>query len=156
MHPESLDCPSPAHQGPSDCLAAPAAAGQGMGTKRPCYEQQIFQAGEWVTYGWNSVPKVPGHGYCAERFRYRLCDQAFGEPIGDWVESPAAAVQEVGTPTLDQFQRWLETEAHTAYQQLSLGFAHESFQDETDRCRKAQQRIASCRLATLLLMEFQA
>lgn len=30
-------CPPPAHQVPSDSLAAPVEAGQGMGTKRPCY-----------------------------------------------------------------------------------------------------------------------
>ena len=90
MHPESLDCPSLARQRPSDCLAAPAAAGQG-----------------------------------------------------------------VGTPTLEQFQRWLETEAHTAYQQSSLGFGHESFQDEIDRCRNAAKRIAKLRSATELLLDFK-
>ena len=90
MHPESLDCPSLAHQGPSACLEAPAAAGQG-----------------------------------------------------------------VGTPTLEQFQRWLETEAHTAYQQSFLGFGHESFQDEIDRCRNAAKRIAKLRSATELLLDFK-
>lgn len=32
MHPESLDCSPSAHQRPGACLAAPTAAGQGVGT----------------------------------------------------------------------------------------------------------------------------
>ena len=61
---------------------------------------------------------------------------------GDSLEAPAAAGQGVGTPTLEQFQRWLETQAHDAYHAAPS--------------HAADQRIASCRLATLLLMEFQA
>lgn len=60
----------------------------------------------------------------------------------DCLAAPAEAGQGVGTPTLEQFQRWLETQAHEAYHAAPS--------------HAADQRIASCRLATLLLMEFQA
>ena len=68
----------------------------------------------------------------------------------------SAEVDQVeGTNSLEQFQRWLETEAHTAYQQSFLGFGHESFQDEIDRCRNAAKRIAKLRSATELLLDFK-
>lgn len=83
------------------------------------------------------------------------CPSLARQRPGDSLEAPAAAGQGVGTPTLEQFQRWLETEAHTAYQQSSLGFGHESFQDDIDRCRNAAKRIAKLRSATELLLDFK-
>ena len=83
------------------------------------------------------------------------CPSSVHPRPGDSLEAPAEAGQGVGTPTLEQFQRWLETEAHTAYQQSSLGFGHESFQDEIDRCRNAAKRIAKLRSATELLLDFK-
>lgn len=57
------------------------------------------------------------------------------------LSAPAVAVQGVCSPTLEQFQRWLETQAHQAYHDgptLAL-----------------EQRIARCRAAVFLLMEFK-
>lgn len=59
----------------------------------------------------------------------------------DSLAAPAEAGQGVCSPTLEQFQRWLETQAHQAYHDgptLAL-----------------EQRIASCRASVFLLMEFK-
>ena len=60
---------------------------------------------------------------------------------GDSLAVPAVAQQGECIPTLEQFQRWLETQAHQAYHDgptLAL-----------------EKRIARCRAATFLLMEFK-
>lgn len=43
-------CPSPAHQRPSDSLAAPAAAGQGVGTHSYLWNQVFLTepVGQWL------------------------------------------------------------------------------------------------------------
>lgn len=57
----------------------------------------------------------------------------------DGFAAPNEAVQEVCAPTLEQFQRWLETEAHRAHHDSTVDVLH----------------LARCRAATFLLMEFK-
>ena len=59
---------------------------------------------------------------------------------GDSLAAPAEAQQGAGPPTLEQFQRWLETEAHRAYHDPSVDVLH----------------LVRCRAATMLLMQFKA
>lgn len=73
----------------------------------------------------------------------------------DCLAAPAEAVQGVCTPTLEQFQRWLETQAHTANQDLSMGFINETQEQENERCRLLALHIAGCRVATAMLMTFK-
>ena len=43
-----------------------------------------------------------------------VCPPPAPQSSGDSLAAPAVAVQGVCTPTLEQFQRWLETQAHQA------------------------------------------
>ena len=72
---------------------------------------------------------------------FKDCPPPAPQSPGESLAAPASAVQEVCSPTLEQFQRWLETQAHQAYHDgptLAL-----------------EQRIARCRAAVFLLMEFK-
>lgn len=70
---------------------------------------------------------------------FTVCSSPAPQSPGDSLEAPAEAVQEVCAPTLEQFQRWLETEAHRAHHDFTVDVLH----------------LARCRAATMLLMQFK-
>lgn len=59
------------------------------------------------------------------------------------------------SPTLEQFQRWLENKAHAAHAEYFNGPQGETFSQEIDRCRPITAFIARTRVATELLMQFK-
>lgn len=67
---------------------------------------------------------------------------------GASVAAPAEA-QGRGTITLEQFQRWLEDQAHAAR------FAIEDGCDFFDRTAVHEPAIAACQLATAMVMRFK-
>lgn len=83
------------------------------------------------------------------------CTPPAQECPGDSLAAPAEAGQVVCNPTLDNFQRWLQTEVHDANQQVSIGYGHETFQQENDRVSNAMLRLIKLRTATELLLEFK-
>lgn len=67
-----------------------------------------------------------------------------------------APVDQVGgTPTLEQFQRWLEDKAHAAHAEYFNGPQGETLSQEIERCRPSTDFIARTRIATELLMQFK-
>lgn len=58
-------------------------------------------------------------------------------------------------PTLEQFQRWLETKAHVAHAEYFNGPIGETLSQEIERCRPVTDLIARTRIATELLMQFK-
>lgn len=82
-----------------------------------------------------------------------LGSSAAQESQSESVPAPAEAVQQVATPTLEQFQRWLETRAHEA----NAAFDGEPLHGDdmaTHQWRCALM-VNSCRTATSLLMHFK-
>lgn len=71
----------------------------------------------------------------------RICDCPSPAPQspGASLAAPAGAVQEVCAPTLEQFQRWLEAEAHRALHDSTIDVLH----------------LVRCRAAMCLLTEFK-
>ena len=69
----------------------------------------------------------------------RICDcpSPASQSLGVNLAVPVEAVQEV--PTLEQFQRWLETEAHRALNDSTIDVLH----------------LVRCRAAMCLLTEFK-
>ena len=68
----------------------------------------------------------------------------------------SAQVDQVGgTPTLEQFQRWLENKAHAAHAEYFNGPQGETLSQEIDRCRPITAVISRTRMATELLMQFK-
>ncbi len=68
----------------------------------------------------------------------------------------SAPVDQVGgTPTLEQFQRWLENKAHSAHAEYFNGPQGETLSQEIERCRPFTDFIARTRIATELLMQFK-
>ncbi|MDH1903708.1 hypothetical protein N5D67_15520 [Comamonas aquatica] len=59
--------------------------------------------------------------------------------------------QVVDTPTLEQFQRWLETKAHAAFQKVSGSSRYYPTPEELGNALV----VAECRAATKLLMQFK-
>lgn len=104
-----------------------------------------------------SAPAVAVQEVCPPTLeQFQRCPLSAQQRPSDSLAAPVEAVLGVCTsPTIEQFQRWLETEAHTAHQQYSLGYGHETLQQETDRCRNAAQRIAKLRLSMELLLDFK-
>ncbi|MGE6211059.1 hypothetical protein [Comamonas aquatica] len=81
----------------------------------------------------------------------------FRSPPGQEDQSARlAASAEVGqvvdTPTLEQFQRWLETKAHAAFQKVSGSSRYYPTPEELGNALV----VAECRAATKLLMQFKA
>ena len=70
---------------------------------------------------------------------FTLCTPSADQGSGDTLAVPAEAQQAECIPTLEQFQRWLETEAHRAYHDSSIDVLH----------------LSRCRAATMLLMQFK-
>lgn len=58
-------------------------------------------------------------------------------------------------PTLEQFQRWLETKAHVAHAEYFNGPIGETLSQEIERCRPVTDLIARTRIATEQLMQFK-
>lgn len=58
-------------------------------------------------------------------------------------------------PTLEQFQRWLETKANAAHAEYFNGPQGETFEHQIDRCRPITAVISRTRMATDLLMQFK-
>lgn len=85
----------------------------------------------------------------------RLSPVPAQESQGDCVAAPAEVVQGQGTPTLEQFQRWLETRAHAAHARYFNGPEGETLAQELNRCRPFTLQISECRVATSLLMQFK-
>lgn len=83
------------------------------------------------------------------------CTPPAQECPGDSLAAPAEAGQVVCNPTLDNFQRWLQTEVHDANQQVSIGYGCETFQQEKDRVSNATLRLIKLRAATELLLDFK-
>lgn len=81
------------------------------------------------------TPRQAWHAYFTD------CPPPALQSPGESLAVPAAVVQGVDTPTLEQFQRWLETRAHQAH--------HDYGPDVAD------DRIERCRAALWLLMEFK-
>lgn len=71
------------------------------------------------------------------------------------VAAPAEVGQVGGTPTLEQFQRWLEDKAHAAHAEYFNGPQGETLSQEIERCRPSTDFIARTRIATELLMQFK-
>lgn len=59
-------------------------------------------------------------------------------------------------PTLEQFQRWLETRAHAAHAHYWNGPEGETLAQEVNRCKPFTLQISECRVATSLLMQFKS
>ena len=85
-----------------------------------------------------------------------VCPSPAPQSPGDSSAAPAEAVQGVCSPTLEQFQRWLETEAHAANHELSMGYINETQEQENERVRLQELRLRACRVATALLLDFKA
>lgn len=83
------------------------------------------------------------------------CTPPAQECPGDSLAAPAEAGQVVCNPTLDNFQRWLQTEVHDANQQVSIGYGCETFQQEKDRVSNATIRLIKLRAAYELLLDFK-
>ena len=77
------------------------------------------------------------------------------QDLGASLAAPAQVDQVGGTPTLEQFQRWLEDKAHAAHAEYFNGPQGETFEQEIDRCRPITAVIARTRMATELLMQFK-
>ena len=67
------------------------------------------------------------------------CPSPADQSPGVCLAAPVEAQQGECPPTLEQFQRWLETEAHRAYHDFSIDVLH----------------LSRCRAATMLLMQFK-
>lgn len=124
--------PAPVQQGQSESVAAPAAAVQGQGTIK------CAACGSTNTES------------CCHpaEFCQAICNNCNAPLNADgslWVEKVE--------PTLDQFQRWLETEAHKA----NAIFDEAQVSGSTlDKLRwDLGQRVARCRAATKMLMEYK-
>ena len=83
------------------------------------------------------------------------CTPPAQECPGDSLAAPAEAGQVVCNPTLDHFQRWLETEAHDEHRQVSICYGCETFQQKNDRVSNATLRLIKLRAATELLLDFK-
>ncbi|MEN5424676.1 hypothetical protein ABE607_17590 [Comamonas aquatica] len=68
--------------------------------------------------------------------------------------APAQVDQVGGTPTLEQFQRWLEDKAHAAHAEYFNGPKGETLAQEIERCRPITALLSRTRIATELLMLF--
>lgn len=68
----------------------------------------------------------------------------------------SAPVDQVGgTPTLEQFQRWLEDKAHAAHAEYFNGPQGETLAQEIERCRPITALLSRTRIATEWLMQFK-
>lgn len=75
--------------------------------------------------------------------------------LSESVAAPAEVGQGLGTPTLEQFQRWLEDKAHAAHAEYFNGPQGETLSQEIARCRPITAVISRTRMATELLLQFK-
>lgn len=142
-------CSPLAQQGPDSRLAASVESAQGVSAPTPddlAGMAWYNAASEDTRRFWHGIAAsaVPVDAWIAYRDTAgTICPSPAPESPIDSLAAPAEAVQEVCSPTLEQFQRWLETEAHTAYQRYSQG------------CRTSPHRIANLRAAMALLLDFK-
>ena len=76
------------------------------------------------------------------------------QDLGASLAAPAQVDQVGGTPTLEQFHRWLEDKAHAAHAEYFNGPQGETLQQEIERCRPITALLSRTRIATELLMLF--
>lgn len=92
--------------------------------------------------------------HCSDATEHpRLSPAPAQEIQSDSVAAPAEVEQEQGTSTLEQFQRWLETKAHSSSAVICA--TEPRFSWSEDVYIDHSLVIAECRVATKLLMQFK-
>lgn len=122
--------PTPAQEGPSACVPAPASAVQGLGT---------------ITCAACGGTNTESCCHPAE-FCQAICNDCNAplNPDGSlWLEKKE--------PTLEDFQRWMEDKAHAAYHKVSGS----SYGYPTSEDLAYALIVAECRAVTKLLMQFK-
>lgn len=76
------------------------------------------------------------------------------ESHGESLAAPVQADRAGGTPTLEQFQHWLETVAHKALFDSEHPPADLHFAEHALHWEGCMTVVAYCRIATNLLMQF--
>ena len=126
--------PAPAQQSPSESIAAPAEVGQGLGT--------ITCAACGST---NTEPCCHPAEFC--QAICNDCNKPLNADGSLWVEK-----QE---PTLEEFQRWLETEAHIVNSKYDEVLAGKGKGMSGRDWNKLTKRLAYLRAGFALVMQFK-
>lgn len=140
MYPESIRNAPKLHQ---DSRGAPVTPGDLLvdsldASLSPVQVVRLHGAGQFV-YLSETGAELTSFCCC-----FTICPPPAPQSPGDSLAAPAAAGQGVCTlPAIEQFQRWMETEAHTAHRRYLHG------------CRTAPHRIAHLRAAMALLLDFK-
>lgn len=150
---EPLLSPAPAQESQSASIPAPAEAGQGQGTSfdlfaQPPVIQPSGSVGELAEIITDAVMDVyhdtqVGEAMCSIDVHAAIKTALAAAKLNGEVERGQ------GTITLEQFQRWLEDQAHAAR------FAIEDGCDFFDRTAVHEPTIAACQLATAMVMRFK-